>query len=336
LSVSPESISQALQMEGASFKKSAEIDSGDTDKEISVHIKHSKSHSEDAVGSGVHIDVQELNIDGNVGANVQIETSELNIDAQTHRDAKMEVANNANVKLHRGDLKAKDAQIDILETGKVTAQNSIHIKKMLGGEAIAPHVVVDELLSNSVIIASHSIEIKAIEGVDNKLIINPDAIEAHHKAIETLLEEKKVLTKEYDVAKRALEDKKEKHNDKLDRIKVFKKRVLIAKQEGKTPMKQDMIRLREFKKEELTLQELQVELDKKEAAIDKVQQELDKLYEIEFHAKVIVHSSYDGHTQVTFVEQKEKQEVSLVPEGFKQELFLARTLDGALQIQAKL
>jgi len=69
-------ISKTLKLEGADFKSSATIDAGDDQRDISVHIQHKKSHSEDAIGSGVRIDVKELNVEGSVGSNVTIATIE--------------------------------------------------------------------------------------------------------------------------------------------------------------------------------------------------------------------------------------------------------------------
>lgn len=322
------SISNKLELNGANFKKSANIDSGEGDKDISVHIAHKKTHSEDAVGSGVNIDVKELSIDGSVGSNVNISTEELNIDAQTHRNSKMEVANNANIKLHRGDLVANDAQIDILETGKVTAHKSIHIKKMLGGEAIAPVVKVDELLSNSTIIASELIEITSINGKDNKLIINPNAIESYHKELQELQEKVKEFTKNYTLNKEALNTKTIAHKDKVTRMKTFQKRILAAQQAGKTPMKQDVIRIREFKKDSIKLKEEEENVIQQEKELHALNAELQKKYELEYHAKIIAHTSYDGHTKVIFIDLKTKEEIMHIPEGKVETITLVKNSEG--------
>ena len=327
------SISKQLKLDGANFKSSANIDGGDGDKDISVHIAHSKTHSEDAVGSGVNIDVKELNIDGSVGSNVKISTQELNIDAQTHRNSKMEVANNANIKLHRGDLVAKDAKIDVLETGKITAHKSIHIKKMLGGEAIAPIVRVDELLSNSTIIASELIEITSLNGKDNKLIINPDAIESYHKDLEKIKEQIKESQNALNETKASLDAKIKAQSEKVDRMKVFQKRILAAQKAGKNPMKQDVIRVREFKSDSLKLKEQEENIALQEKELSKLNNELEKMYELEYHAKIVCHTSYDGHTKVIFIDLKTKEEIMHVPEGKVETISLIKNSEGENSIK---
>ncbi len=309
------SISKTLKLNAADFRSTAQIDGGDSSKEISVEIAHTKSHTEDGIGSGVTIDVKELKSSGSVGSNVNIAAQELNIDAQTHKKSKITVENSANIKLHRGDLVAKDAEIDVLESGKITAHNSIHIKKMLGGEAIAPVVKIDELLSNTTIIASELIEIQAFNGANNTLIINPDKIESYHKDLEKLQTEHKEFNKNFQVEKLHLDEKLKQHSEQLERVKTFQKRIVSAQKAGKTPMKQDMIRIKEYKRKTLALQEEQKELEKKETMLNNLAQEIDKLLNKDLHAKIISHTSYDGHSKVIFVNMQTKEEITHIPEG---------------------
>ncbi len=308
-------ISKTLRLAGADFKSSATIDAGDEERDISVHIEHQKSHSEDAIGSGVRIDVKELNVDGSVGANVNITTNELNVDAQTHKNSKIEVTNQANVKLHRGDMVAKNAKIDTLETGKISAHESIHIKKMLGGEAIAPVVIVDELLSNSTITASERIEIHSLGGENNHLIINPDAIESYHKELEILKQQIKTQEKELRELTTDFEKRYAQHTAQIKRIKTFQARIKQATEAGKSPMKQDMIRIKMFKKESQQFTQEKEQLEKQQHTLTELQNKLKKMYEKEMHAQIISHSRYDGHTKITFFDLETGKEINARPEG---------------------
>ena len=308
-------ISQTLQLAKADFKSSANISDEKENQNVEVYIKHQESHSEDAIGSGVKINVKELNVDGAVGANVTINTDNLNVDAQTHRDAKMEVKEEANVKLHRGDLTAKDAQVDMLETGKITAHNSIHIKKMLGGVAIAPTVVVDELLSNCTIIASEMIEIHSLAGEHNALIINPDAVPSYHDAIASLKEQIKVAKRELFDTKADFEQRYKEHTSQIERMKVFQTRIAKAKKAGKQPMKQDTIRLKMFHKEVQKFHDEKLMIESKEEVLRSLEKQLQHYYEKEMHAKVVCHTPYDGHTKVIFVDLQTKEEIMQLPQG---------------------
>ena len=309
------SISKTLNLEGADFKSTGDIEAGEASKDISVNIAHKKSQSEDAIGSGVNIDVKTLNVDGAVGSNVTISTDDLVVDAQTHKRSQMEVANSANIKLHRGDLIANDAEIDILETGKVTAHRTIYIKKMVGGEAIAPVVKVDQLFSNSTIIASELIEIKSIHGEDNKLIINPDVINSYHKDIATLKEKIKETHKKLKVESELFTSKAHEHSEQIDRIKTFQKRIILATKSGKTPMKQDVIRVRTYKRESEKLTLTKELLAKEQAQIKLLEEELEAMYSKDLQAKIIMHTSYDGNTKVIFINPKTADELMKLPKG---------------------
>jgi hypothetical protein len=322
------SISQTLKLAKADFKSSANINDEKDDKDISVHIAHQSSESEDAIGSGVKIDVKELNVDGAVGSNVKINAQNLNVDAQTHKNAKMEVSESANVKLHRGELVANDAEIDMLETGKITAHRSIHIKKMLGGEAIAPIVIVDELLSNCNITASQKIEIHSIGGENNKLIINPDAIESYHEDIVSIKQEIKSLSKELFEIHKDFDKRYKEHTDQIDRIKTFQERIVKAKRAGKTPMKQDSIRIKMFQADAQKFKEEKESIDEKEQQLSELKSKLNKYYEKEMHAKIISHSAYDGHTKVAFIDLATKEEIAQHPKGNIETISLTYGSDG--------
>ena len=154
----------------------------------SVSVQGGSVGSTDSSSSGTVVDVKELSIDGSIADNVKIKTQELNIDAQTHKKSSIAVKNTANIKLHRGDLNASTANIEILEGGKVTASESINIGQMIGGVAIAPIVKIDNLMSNATIIASQLIEIKNISGENNKLIIDPTSIKNQNDEIKEIEE----------------------------------------------------------------------------------------------------------------------------------------------------
>lgn len=325
-------ISKQLKLNKADFRSTANIDDGE-ENDVFVDISHHKSQSEDAIGSGVKINVKELKVDGSIAANVNINTQELNVDAQTHRDSKMDVENNANIKLHRGDLSANNAEINMLETGKVTARESIHIKKMLGGEACAPVVIVDELLSNSIIIASERIEIFSINGDNNQLIINPDAVESYHDDITKLKEKIALAQKAYQATIEAIEQKLQEHRSQLERMQVFQKRVIQAKKSGKTPMKQDILRVKKYKRdaETLTQEKEATEVDKQE--IITLEEQLEELLNADLQAQILSKTSYNGHTKVIFINPMTKEELSAYPEGRHEKISLTLDADGERSIK---
>lgn len=305
-------ISQELQIENASLRKTGSIETG-IDKDVSLKIKK-KVSSEDAVGMGVNIDVQKLDVSGTVGGNSKIQACEVNIGAQTHKKSEINVSETANVHLHRGNLKAKEANINILEVGKVEA-DVIRIQKMVGGEIIAREIYIDTLYSNASITALESITIQNIEGDGNNLIIDPHAIESYHKKIVDL--EKEIKEKNFSLNEQTNEllKKQTAFNIKNDRIKEIQARVLIKQKNGETPMKADIVRLQQYKTEREALQTMIQELKAFKDSIETLNEKLEQLYEADLHAVVTHHGIYNGHNRIIFVDPKTHREYGISPEG---------------------
>ena len=315
------SISKEMSISNASFRNTGSIDTGEN-KDISVNIQNNDS-SDDAVGSGVSIDVKELNVKGTIGSNAKVKANDLNVGEQTHRNSQLEAVENAKVHLHRGNLKAKTAQINILENGTIQADD-VHVKKMLGGEIIGQRVVIEELTSNTTIIASESITIHSISGDNNKLIINPNKIDSFHKKVEALraaLKTQLAVVKE--IKKQYTKNLRE-HKEQQDRIKVFQARITEATKNSKTPNRADMVRIKQYKNEAEKIKNEAEHIHTIDNEILVTELELEKLYEAELHAKIVHEGRYNGATQVIFMDIKTSQEYSMFPEGIYEELFFKK------------
>ncbi len=305
-------IAQELNLESVSMKKTGCIEAG-IDKDIFLSVNQ-KIFNEDAVGMGVSIDVQKVDISGTVGENTKITADELNIGAQTHRKSTIDVAQVANIQLHRGDLKAKEANIDVLEGGRVEADVA-RINKMLGGEVVARKVYVDVLYSHAKIVALESIEVNWIEGDDNVLIIDPYSVSVYHEkiaAMQTAIGEKEVL---YQLHSQELSDQQSKFKEKNVRIKQFQQRIISAKKSGAEPMMADVIRIRNYKKEAHDLNEAASKLREEDEYLSALRAKLDKLYEADLHGVIIHNAIYNGQNRVAFVDPKTREEYSVFPKG---------------------
>jgi len=303
-------IAQELQIESASFKKTGSIEAG-VDKDISLKIKKNVA-SEDSIGMGVNIDVQKLDVSGTVGGNAKIQACEVNIGAQTHRHSNINVTEVANIHLHRGNLKAKEAIIDILETGKIEA-DTVRVNKMVGGEIIARTVHINTLYSNARITALESIEIQTIEGEGNNLIIDPHSIEAYHEKIEMLEIEIRSKTSHMQEQSKVFIARQISFKDKNSRIKQFQQRLMEAKRNGTEPSKADVIRVMQYKAEAEDLKTLSEKLQEEEKHLHSLQEDLNKLYEADIHAVVTHHSAYNGHNRIIFIDPKTKQQYAITP-----------------------
>lgn len=315
------SIGHELRLKEASFKETGSIEAG-SDKEIHVTINHN-DNSKDAVGSGVNIDVQTLDVLGTVGSNTKIQACAVNIGAQTHKKSLIEVQENATIHLHRGDLKAKNATIEILEAGRVEAV-TVHVGKMMGGEIIAEHVIVDTLYSNGRITALKSIEIHTIIGEGNNLIIDPMAIASYQEQIATLEDDLQTSLHYLQQKGKELLGKELSLKGQMNRIKQTQLAIKTAYDKNTQPLKTDIVRVQQFKlalselhKEQHSIQEFEEEMRTK-------QHELEKLLDADIHATISHHASYNGYTRIHFIDPKTSQQYAITPQGYVSLITLRR------------
>ncbi|MDD5212650.1 MAG: FapA family protein, partial [Sulfuricurvum sp.] len=313
------SISQALSLKSLSLKKTGSIDVGG-DKQITLELNQ-KVYREDAVGMGVSIDIQKVDIIGTVGENTRIKADELTIGAQTHRKSTMEVSGVANIQLHRGNLKAKEANIDMLEGGRVEA-DIVHINKMLGGEVIGRKVYVDILYSHAKIIALESIEVNTIAGEGNALIIDPDSVSAYHEKIAQVKATVAEKESSYQFLKKELTDKQLGFKQKNMQINQFKHRIARAKANGLEPVSVEMVRIREYEAQGHKLHLEEGRLREEAQYIAALHDKLNKLYEADLQGVILCHDVYNGHNRVAFVDPKTRREYALFPRGAVRKIIL--------------
>jgi len=306
------SISQELRLKDATFKTTGSIETG-SEKTIHVTI-HDKDDSKDAIGSGITIDVQRLDVTGTIGSNTKIQARELSVESQTHKKSHIKVEENATIHLHRGDLKAKNASIEILEAGKVEAIN-IHIGKMLGGEIIAENVHIDTLYSNANITALESITINTIIGDGNNLIIDPRNIQSYHVQIDSYERKYKELSLLIQEEEKELLAKQLALKEQTNRIKQVQLKIRTALSQNKSPLKADMVRLQQYKFTVATLHEEQTRLNIKKDEQDQLEKKLEKLYDADLHSTITHHGIYNGHTRITFIDPKSHKKYISTPNG---------------------
>jgi len=305
-------VSQDLHLKSASFKATGSLEAG-SEKEININIGAGEE-GDDAIGSGVNIDVQSLNVKGTVGSNTKIQACEVTIGAQTHKKSLIEVEENATVHLHRGNLKAKNASIQILEAGTVEAK-SVYVKNMSGGEIIAERVIIDVLYSNAKITALESIEIKSIEGNGNELIIDPRAIPSYYDQITAL--EGELARKQFELKQKGKEylDKEIALKEHHTRIQRTIDNIAAAKRENREPLKADNVRVMQYKNAVETLKNEEIMIKAHEEAIHAVERKLEQLYDADLHAVVTHHKEYDGHTRIQFIDPKTHKVHAISPNG---------------------
>jgi len=315
------SIGHELHLKHASFKDTGSIEAG-SDKDIHLKINR-EDNTKDAVGSGVTIDVQTLDVQGTIGSNTKIQACDVTIGAQTHKRSLIEVQENATIHLHRGELKAKNATIEILEAGKVEA-NTVHVSKMMGGEIIANHVTIDILYSNAKITALNSITVNTIIGEGNNLIINPRAIPSYQEQINNLeLDLKKANIHLQNKGKELL-GKELTLKEQMNRIKQIQVKIKEAISHNQPPVKADMVRVQQFKFAFSELSKEQVAIKEEETQLHSIENELNKLFDADIHATITHNGTYNGHTKIVFVDPKTSQKYTVSPQGMVTKVSLRR------------
>ncbi|MDD5211126.1 MAG: hypothetical protein PHV62_01815 [Sulfuricurvum sp.] len=305
-------VSHDLILKSASFKSTGSMEAGQ-EKEINIKIGEGED-GEDAVGSGVNIDVQTLDVKGTIGSNTKIQACEVTIGAQTHKKSLIEVQENATIHLHRGNLKAKNATINILEAGTIEAE-TVYVKNMSGGEIIAQRVIIEILYSNAKITALESIEIRNIEGNGNELIINPRAIPSYLDQISVL--ESELASKQFEVQQKGKDylQKEIALQEQHVRIKKTMENIKKATQENRLPNKADKIRVMQYKHAVTTLHNEKIMIKAHEEAIHAFEHKLDKLYDADLHAIVTYHKEYNGNTRIQFIDPKTQKIHAVSPHG---------------------
>jgi hypothetical protein len=321
------SIQNSVSLKEASFKGSGSI-YGKDEKSISVNISESDS-ALDAISSGVKLDVQSVDVAGSVGGNAKINAEAVKIGSQTHRNSVIE-ADMAEVHLHRGNLKTKEADINILETGKIEAQIA-RIKKALGGEIIAKEVTIDELVSNVKITASQSVTIKTISGEGNKIRISAEAGQDDNK-IAQIKESIKIKHEEIEALKVNQKEISQKLIEEEPRRKKFQQKLIAAKKAGQKPPVAVMAKVREYLRYEEELKNFDANLASIQNDIKAYEDEMHAISKMAFDAVINCDGHWDGHTEIVFVHPESGVEYRLVPTAHETNIKLQDLGDGNAQI----
>jgi len=319
------SIANSLQVANVSFKGTGSIK---TEENQNVDLKIvDDDHTKDAIGGGVKVDVASLDVSGSVGGNAEVNAATIDVGAQTHKNSVLEATESANIKLHRGNLKAKYATIGILETGTIEAEIA-NIERTVGGEVRAKEVYVDEIVSNSIIIASNIIEIGYISGEANKIYIKPSMVGDRE-------ERTNILKKKIDEHQKEINESSIQHvkaiglfKESSERIKSFKKKFVDAQKAGIKPPVHVTIKLKQFKQETQKIKEQSLKIDEMNKENALFVEELNKELDAVFHAKVILKKgSWNGKSEVIFVDPHDGKEYIYQPKGKEKCIYLVKKED---------
>ena len=319
------SIANSLQVTSVSFKGTGSIKT-EEDQKVDLKIVD-EDHTKDAIGGGVNVDVASLDVAGSIGGHASVNATTIDVGAQTHKNSVLEATESANIKLHRGNLKAKHATIEILETGTIEAEIA-HITRTVGGEVRAQEIYVEEIVSNSIIIASNIIEIGFISGEANKIYIDPSMVGDREERCN-------ILKKKIDDHQNIINEQEQQYNKSItnfkesnERIKSFKKKFLDAQKAGNKPPVHVTIKLKQFKQETEKLKEEALKIEAMKEENKTFVLELDKELDAVFHAKVtLLKGSWNGKSEIIFIDPHDAKEYIYQPKGKEKCIYLVKEED---------
>lgn len=304
-------VSQELYLEAVNAKTGSIIPG--IDKDIALTVEQ-KNPGEDAVSAGLKINIQTVDISGTVGEHVSIKACDLNVDAQTHKNCTINVTGVANIKLHRGDLKAKEAVIDVLEGGLIEA-DIVRVNKMLGGEILAREVHIQTLFAHSKITAMESIEIQVIEGEGHKLSIDPLSVPAYHESRAKVVAQIEEKVKLLQSKRKELGMKQIVFREKNEQAKRSQQRIIDAQKKGFEPLERDVSSVRQYRAEGDKLQVFTAVIVEEEGHLYVLRDLLLKLDEADMYGSIKHNGVYQGNSRLSFIDPITRQEYTAFPKG---------------------
>ena len=325
-------IRDELDLNEISFKSTGSIE---TKFEADVSLKVTENDVfKDAVGMGMDVEVSEIEIDGNVGPNAKVFAKKAVINGQTHKTSSVN-ADELSINVHKGEAHGTKVHITRLEQGSVVA-NSVEISQAIGGNIRAKEVSIDLLGSHVNITASQTIEIKKMQGSENRFIIDPLAVELvdedmSEKEQELVLidERLKVLTREIEKYKRVLQTNESSFLE-------VKKKLIHYKKNNITMPDAFMQSFKQYKKLQQYLVELKNEENDKKENREKINIAIHTIQNNIYSARVINRDRWIGYNEIRFKLIDPAMDVVYSPrEGSLDKIFaLVKTEDDEYIIKA--
>jgi len=325
------SIKDEFIINAVSLKSTGDINVGQ-DKNIKITVQENNSSS-DAIGAGVKIDTSEIKVAGNVANSAEILATKVEVLGQTHQTSKIE-AQEVKIHLHKGYAEGSEVEVDIVEGGKIVG-DIVRVKQLFGGEIEAKEVYIEKVISNSIVSASHHIEIGEIEGMGNKFVIDARVQRGYHERNEKLLhdiaENDAVLTKLTKEVKRY----RNKIKQEEENVKGINKAVKELKLSGVKPPSALILKLKEYQESVKKHNSLLNELKDVKILQTSLSEELGELNASVYDAVVINKSPWKEFNEVKYKLLNPPIEVTfLAKEGDMMEtLTLKADKDGEFQVK---
>jgi hypothetical protein len=312
-------VTSDMDFDKLDFKETGSIKAG-LDTGVTLNINE-EDPMNDAIGTGIEVEVTEINLVGNVAADTKLSCRKMVIKGQVHNDSILK-ADSAEIDRLKGKLTAIDAHILNLENGSVLA-DSVKIDFARGGEVSANSIDISDLKSNTVLMAKNNIIVQNILGDNNKFIITPYASPELKKEIETIKEDIEEFNKELHFTGKSVSDYRLKLRDNKLKMKDLKEKMEhYTKEKKEVPA----IMVTEYEKMQITLRQdkkMEDKLNKRDEDIKKL-----KAYDATlYNAKIEFIGEYSGFNTVIFRYCSIDDEIEINPAEGISEIYLEH-IDG--------
>ena len=325
-------IRDELDLNEVSFKSTGSIETK-LDADVSLKVKESDIFK-DAVGMGMEVEVSEIEVEGNIGPKAKVHAKKAKINGQTHKTSYVE-ADDLAINVHKGLAHGNNVHITRLEQGSVVA-TTLNITQAIGGNVKAREVTVELIGSHVSVTASQLIEIKKMQGSENRFIIDPLAVES----VDENVEEKEKELAELDERLRLLKKEIEKYTKVLQSnessyLEVKKK--LIHYKNNNIAMPDAFVKsFKQYQKYQQTLAKFKAEQAEKMLRRELINSAINLIQNNIFNAKIINRDKWVGYNEIRFKLIDPPMDVVYTPsEGSLDKVFvLVKTEDDEYIIKA--
>jgi uncharacterized protein (DUF342 family) len=289
-------IRDELDINEVSFKSTGSIETK-FDADVTLKVKESDIFK-DAVGMGMEVEVSEIEVEGNIGPKARVHAKKAKINGQTHQSSFVK-ADELYINIHKGEAHGGNVHITRLEQGTVVA-NSLDVTQATGGHLRAREITIDLMGSHVNVTASQRIEIKRMQGSENKLTIDPLAVESidenvdeKEKELDMLDERLRFLKKEIERYKIVLQ------NNESSYLEVKKK--LIHYKKNNIAMPDAFVEsFKQYQKYEQHLKDLLSEENVKKEQREVINMAINSIQNNIYTARVINRDRWVGYNEIRF------------------------------------
>lgn len=270
---------------------------GAENSDVKLEVRE-KDVLKEAIADNMVVETTELIVRGNVGNSAKVKAKKLEIHGQTHKKSKI-FARNAEINIHKGILKAKEARINRLEGGRVIADKVV-VSQAIGGEIIAKEVRINTLGSHLKVYALNLIEITNLVGQENLLSISPEKVLGDEVNISVL--EKKLKEIEQNISIKFREYKKRRETILRNRsgIEELKKLYLENKKKGLKTSQNIIKKIKEFEIYKNKFLELKSEIEELKRDKEIILHDIDSVQNSAYLAKIISYSPWREFNRIEF------------------------------------